>query len=580
MTNLEVPDEKVPVSDVVCSFERDYIEELVIDVLKNRPNISNGARSSLNAAIDAAVRLDGFRNASRAAPDLLTPCILEEIGGGNDRIAASFLRAWSDTRGPLRKLVATHLREISVSADGLENRAHEFHLSWTRDEWLLEIDAVIESNPDLSPNEVGLMLCYVSGGAVLQGLDDTSVDSELLAGWLDQLRELPIESEDWADIEDFAHIALAIAAKKRTQIVIDRLRAFLEVLAELQQNFERELRYLEVDMDADKRTLEVAESATLPSHSSSLLEELRERLSEYSAVFPRADSRTEETQRAAERQRCEEAVLDVIARWDGYAAEKHELEDEEDLEGDPGGGQDGASEAVDAVPSAEHEALRCEVDALTREVESLRAENAGLVQLSDGLKADKKALDELKDKLSEDLEESRRTEENWRRVYIAERVAIADGEDESPAHPKTVKEAVTLAEKTFPDKLVFALNSKSDRRSPFQRPEEVFDALAWLATVYCETRKRPGQPPGFDKLLKESCPGWSYKPKQTEVTKEQFEEWYTTTVDGQRYELDPHIGKGTSFDRQRTMRIAFAWDSAAERVVVGFIGLHQRTRRS
>ena len=140
---------------------------------------------------------------------------------------------------------------------------------------------------------------------------------------------------------------------------------------------------------------------------------------------------------------------------------------------------------------------------------------------------------------------------------------------------------MALAGKLFPDRLAIALNSKSDnKRSQFQKPQEVFDALAWLATAYHQRRANPGGSPDFDKLLKESCPGWSYKSSQTEITREQFEEWYTTTWEGKSYVLNPHLGKGISYDPQNTIRIAFDWDDDRKRVVVGYIGMHQRNRKS
>ena len=171
-------------------------------------------------------------------------------------------------------------------------------------------------------------------------------------------------------------------------------------------------------------------------------------------------------------------------------------------------------------------------------------------------------------------------EESWRVAYVSARAADAGGPVEEATPPDTVNEAVARVEESFPNQLAISLNSKSAKNSPFQRPGEVFDALAWLATVYHSRRMRPGKQPHFDKLLRESCSGWSYKPKQTEVTKEQFDEWYTTTMDGRSYDLDAHIGKGNSYDPKNTIRIAFAWDDELSKVVVGYIGHHQRTRSS
>ena len=44
--------------------------------------------------------------------------------------------------------------------------------------------------------------------------------------------------------------------------------------------------------------------------------------------------------------------------------------------------------------------------------------------------------------------------------------------------------------------------------------------------------------------------------------------------------MEMHVGKGTSFDPQNTIRIAFDWDEEEQRVVVGYIGRHQKNRRS
>lgn len=38
------------------------------------------------------------------------------------------------------------------------------------------------------------------------------------------------------------------------------------------------------------------------------------------------------------------------------------------------------------------------------------------------------------------------------------------------------------------------------------------------------------------------------------------------------------VGKGASFDPKSTIRIGFAWDDEHDRVVVGFVGRHQRTK--
>ena len=221
--------------------------------------------------------------------------------------------------------------------------------------------------------------------------------------------------------------------------------------------------------------------------------------------------------------------------------------------------------------------------ALEAEVAKLGEDNRRLAQDNEGLRFDKDLLAEESDKLRTDLARSGESEEYWRSAYVA----VSAGQSRAAmglsasGDPDTVNEALDLAQSMFPNELAIALNSKSSKNSPFRKPDETLAALSWLATEYRRRRTTPSESrPDFNKLLKESCPGWFYKPGQTEVTAEQFIEWYTTSVDGKTHRLYHHIGKGNSHDPQNTIRIAFSWDEASQRVIVGFLGLHQRNRRS
>ncbi len=233
---------------------------------------------------------------------------------------------------------------------------------------------------------------------------------------------------------------------------------------------------------------------------------------------------------------------------------------------------------ADSAAELEAEATRLRDDnaRLSEEKQSLDLDNQGL-------RSDMGLLGEEIDELRTELARKDETENYWREAYIAAsagqtRSAMGASPDDELT---SVNEALDLAQTMFPNELAIALNSKSSKNSPFRKPDEVFGALSWLATEYHRLRTNPSSSrPDFNRLLKESCPGWFYKPGQTEVTAEQFIEWYTTTVDSKTFELYHHIGKGNSHDPQHTIRIAFAWDDENQRVAVGFLGLHQRNRRS
>ena len=81
-------------------------------------------------------------------------------------------------------------------------------------------------------------------------------------------------------------------------------------------------------------------------------------------------------------------------------------------------------------------------------------------------------------------------------------------------------------------------------------------------------------------LIEEACPGWFYRANQSDTTMGRFPDWYRTKVNGATLELSNHVGKGTSHDPRHTIRIAFAWDEENDRIIVGFVGVHQRNRRS
>ena len=78
----------------------------------------------------------------------------------------------------------------------------------------------------------------------------------------------------------------------------------------------------------------------------------------------------------------------------------------------------------------------------------------------------------------------------------------------------------------------------------------------------------------------EACTGWTYKTSQREESIAKYREWYETLADGKTWYLGAHIGKGTSRDPRHTIRIGFVRDEEDNRVIVGFIGLHQRNRQS
>lgn len=562
----------IPLSIVNIAFTPEYIAAVVDRVLQYGEKTSGGVRQGLQTAINNSIKLDGFRNSSKAQPSRLRDPMLWQVTHGDDRLVGEVLRTWAETRKDLQNPVKQYLTAAGFEVEGPDLREGVFYGAWPMDQWQDAVESVCRSNPEFDRDDVRMMVCYLSGM-----VERVVVGSEPLTECIVHLRSLPVDAPDWHQFDDFIAIVREIAdsnAGRRTAFFAERCR---ETLQQILREFADELQYLELDLAtweqaADERPASIDTALELA-------EELRDMLAEYQEIRPQAPSRQGEEERRPAREQRENAILAVAAEWERMiaAADVPSGDENPGADGAPAAGEPGEAPApAGAEPPEEIQALRAERERLGQERASLkvendrlRSENERLAKAHAGLEADKQALHSEHSELKARLSPSRDLEEYWRRFYAAS------------AQVESVNEAVSLARELFPTQLVFALNSRSEKDSPFQKPVEALAALAWLATDYHHLRwTKSGEEPRFDERLKKSCPGWSYKPHQANVTKQQFAEWYTTKFAGRRYELGEHLGKGTSADPQKTIRIAFAWDDERGQVIVGYIGQHQKNRRS
>jgi len=203
------------------------------------------------------------------------------------------------------------------------------------------------------------------------------------------------------------------------------------------------------------------------------------------------------------------------------------------------------------------EAYSEENDALRKEVERLRGMNDGYVA-------------NLRD-LTERLGES----ENTLRIY---RNWDEGREDLVPAFG-SVEEAVETIKGRYGQRVLFAGRTRKQvRECVYKDPQQIFRALEWVATVYVNSR-RTGVEGGDIRLSCKDQTGMDYVPHQSEVTMGMFDRDYFIEVDGVRVPLEMHLKKGVSKD-SNSIRIAFAYDSKSERVIIGYIGKHQRNRKT
>ena len=145
---------------------------------------------------------------------------------------------------------------------------------------------------------------------------------------------------------------------------------------------------------------------------------------------------------------------------------------------------------------------------------------------------------------------------------------------------ETVSDIVARVEKQFEGKLVFALNRRSFvKGNPFEETARFWLALHCLGTEVYEASVGELSAPQLDLVVREAC-GWKYSANQGKDVKQHFQGEYTTRYNGKTYEIDQHLKWGVGRDSRKIMRIAFAVDKRQKLIIVGYIGPHQRTRRS
>ncbi len=175
-----------------------------------------------------------------------------------------------------------------------------------------------------------------------------------------------------------------------------------------------------------------------------------------------------------------------------------------------------------------------------------------------------------------ELDKSQYAEEYYRQLYtVTQRSEPTQAEAAAPV--STVSEAISRTKVEFSDRLAFALNSKSEEDSPYEQPEEVYSALVFLATTYCDARTGEVPCGDFAEALSADLPGWKYKSGQSDVTMGKYKDWYKCSYAGQNHLLKEHVGTSTNREARYAIRIAFFFDDVSQKVVVGYLGQHQKT---
>ena len=554
-----------PAGVIFGLFGEEFRVAVVGTALRARKGAAPPLCNRLNGYL-RKLRMDGFRDASKAPPGLLVAPVLDAIERGVDRLAGAVLNLWATADAQLRDEALRELENAGIPS-GAEIADGGFDGAWPFADWLDRRDALAERLPEASPDAIGLMLA-VTANRLPTPPALPRLDTPRFLDWLDELYELGPDAPEWEEVGDFALYLLMLGDEKIEERRLAALAARDAAVLRIVEEYADELCYLGIDLEAW-----LADSARDPEQTVWLAEKLGDALELYRPVRPQGATLAEETERAGRRAELEAAVLAIPPMWEALPRDP-----DPDPEPEPDDTEDAPPKEDKVQPKPRELAemrrayrqAREECERLRAEAAELEKEHERLTESNATLRLAKQQIDDENGRLRGELERARSTEEDWRRAYVEARRARAE-EDGRVTEIASVADALELAARSFPDALAISLNAKSDPDVPFAKPAEVFDALAWLATAY-RRRGAPG--------IEESCPGWFHKPDQSQVTVGMYPEWYRTSFEGRTVDVTNHIGRGTSFDPRSTIRIGFAWDEETQRVVVGYVGRHQRNRKS
>lgn len=573
-----------------------YREDVVSRALDARGQISGEATNALNSAIrKSRIRVTGYRDAHRAPHTLLREPVCQAVAIFPE-LAGAVLRAWAESQQPLHDRVVEHLATAGIEAEYPDFSAKQLQGCWPAKEWHSQRNSFIQgSSDDISEDDVGLMLCYVTGKAPITAGPSAENGAESPAGeYLNQLlsylKALPPIAPEWRGvIPKFIESVSSLIEQKEAELKwADDFDAVLESVrtefADLLTFFEQDTH----DWTASRVSLQSDTAEVLRS-----IERLRTLLGDYRVVHERAPGITEEQERIQMRNELQQPILESLKEIDFLMVDEPSASDgvasltwletskpaipdaipaQEDNPAPAAPLQESHTAAEAAAPNSP--------EVSSDEYATLQSENLGLRETSTALSSENQDLRDEVELLKAELYESQEMEESWRLAYLSSKEGVSGVTVDIPSEIESVNTAVEVAKGMFKGQLTFAPNSESEiENNPFSKPEKVWEALQWLATTYYRSRMGQLRVTNFDQSIKEAC-GWWYKGDQGETTVSRYRKSYTAYAHGKNYLLEEHIGKGTNFDARYTIRIAFNWDDGLRRVIVGYIGRHQQTDAS
>ena len=565
--------------ELLLPEQRDRIVGKVVTALKTQGQLPSKTLNEFRDLFKAGKPIPGFKDPLRAMPPLLKQQLLERLEQNPDK-EGLVVGTWADIEPQLLEAVSEHIGSLDPQTYEGDDLDEEF--------WDAQVGLLAEKHGSYDENDILLMtkVCYWRAnlevspeGAEAQRKSREPYPMETaLDAVLESLGNMPAASPQWRDsIPQFVESVEELIKEKNQELV--RVEGITSDLTHLQSVFQTELAFFrqqDEEWDAPAvATLLAADRGV--DEASKFLSELKDSLTTYRRIKNPASTLAEERERREQRHELEEVIEGILTEIDEISRATPAANEVDASE--PAGHSEDA-DAPEQITTEADTALLEDMRVLRDEHEVLAASNRELSGEVVGLRADKQVLADEVAELRDQLRISEINETNWRNAYEAGMSSEdSPAPEPMPAEVESVNRALELAKARYGDKLVYWPNKKSDPDYNYRRPKEVWDALEWLATTYYEVQTGKERVIDLNESIRNTCGGWEYKANQTDITFNVYREWYITTKDRKVYELREHLAKGTGRDAN-VIRIAFAWDEDSERVIVGYVGPHQRNRAS
>ena len=516
-----------------------HINDIVERALEAREakSVSTSAEQQFEAAVKAVgISLPRFEKRPHLAPisQLFTPVCDQMIE--SDQLAGSVLRIWAESHKDLRASVEDYAKSNGLPVEGPDFKNRRFRDMMPLKTWNSAIGGITGDGEIYhSPYDVSFMLSMVTGSLprlIEQaiGAGPATYNDLPFGKWLEELKSSLASPAGTGAAARFVNTASQIVEDSQQEE--ERISDLIDKSEELCRDFMPELVFLGRELPAnptDSRRTLAGQSERL-DNALNLMDQLGTAFEAFRAAssvdYATWDMREQGMKKEAEAANQVHSLIEQL-----HAALP---EPAAPPESDSGTDQQANDE------TAELDVLRAKCQSLESENEALRAKLFN------------------SDQLIASLRDSNNN---------------TDSPETAPV--ESVREAVERAQERFGwTELLFCLNGASDVDTEFERPEEVLDALTWLATSY-RTGRIGGGMADPAHLLKTACSGWRYAPDNSDMAMNQHPEAYSSMVGGKTYELAHHIGTGVANEERHTIRIAFDWDEEQKMVVVGYIGKHQ-----